>query len=233
MSEENQKVTWKGWMALAFLCISFSGIFKDPNALKGIFIIKDIAFIQGFDFTWLKAFDFTTLVGNFGDVGEKTIFTGKGGAGAREGFMFTLTLIPTVMLALGLIQACEAMGALGAAEKFFRTFIRPFMGIPGVAGLAFVSSFTSSDVGSVMTRELVDEGKMTDDERTVFVAYQYAGSATVTNTFSTGAPLLTISLLPVGIIILLIFIVKVIGANLVRLYLKAYRRKNAIEGGAE
>ena len=66
---------------------------------------------------------------------------------------------------------------------------------------------------------------MTDDERTIFVAYQYAGSACVANTFGTGGPLLPISVLPVGVIILLIFIVKVIGANLVRFYLKWEARK--------
>jgi nucleoside recognition membrane protein YjiH len=60
--------------------------------------------------------------------------------------MFTLTLIPTVMFALGLIQVAESLGALQAAERLFRPILRPFMGIPGVAGLAFVSSFTSSDV---------------------------------------------------------------------------------------
>ena len=233
MNEEKNKVTWKGWLSLAFLCVSFSGIFaKDPNFIKEMFILKNIGFIQAIDFTFLKAFDFTVLVGKFGTIaGSKNIFQGAGGTGAREGLLFTITLIPTVMLALGLIQVCESLGALSAAEKLFRPILRPIMGIPGVAGLAFVSSFTSSDVGSVMTRELVDEGKMTDDERTIFVAYQYAGSATVANTFGTGAPLLPISLLPVGIIIALIVLVKIIGAILVRIYLKAYRSRNPIEEG--
>lgn len=211
--EVEQKVSWKGWLALIFLCVSFSGLLaKDPGALR--------------------AFDFSVLVGNFGTIGDsKHIFQGVGGKGAREGLLFTITLIPTVMLALGMIQVCEALGALRAAEKLFRPILKPLMGIPGVAGLAFVSSFTSSDVGSVMTKELVENGKMTDDERTVFVAYQYAGSAAVANTFGTGAPLLPISLLPVGVIILLIVIVKILGAILVRIYLKFYRAKNPVEGG--
>ena len=72
------------------------------------------------------------------------------------------------------------------------------MGIPGVAGLAFVSSFTSSDIGAVMTKELYDDKYITDEERAIFVSYQYAASAVVTNTISAGGPLLSISLLPLG-----------------------------------
>jgi nucleoside recognition membrane protein YjiH len=136
-------------------------------------------------------------------------------------------------LALGFIQACESLGALRAAEKMFRPFLRPFLNIPGVAGLAFVSSFTSSDVGSVMTKDLVENKLMTDDERTIFVSYQYAGSATVTNTFGTGAPLIPISLIPVGGVIALIFVAKVIGAIMVRFYMQWYRRKHPLEGGAQ
>ncbi len=208
------KLTWKSWLALIFLCIAFSGIFaKNPTALR--------------------AFDFTALLGKVGTIaGSKNTFLGAGGIGAREGLIFAITLIPTVMLALGLIQACEALGALRAAEKLFRPLLRPFLGIPGVAGLAFVSSFTSSDVGAVMSKDLVETGLMTDDERTIFVGYQYAGSGTIGNVSGAGAPLLAISVLPIGIIILLIVIVKIIGANLLRLYLKFYRRKHPVEGGS-
>ena len=216
--EQKYKVTWKGWLSLLFICISFSGV--------TLFVTEPTS-------AW-RALDFSVLVGKFGTIaGSKNHFQGAGGVGSRDGFLFSLTLFPTVMLALGLIQVCESLGALRAAEKLFRPLLRPFMGIPGVTGLAFVSSFTSSDVGAVMTKDLVENKMMTDDERTVFVSYQYAGSATVTNTFGTGAALLPISVLPVGFIIGIIFICKVIGANLVRIYLKAYRAKNPVEGGTE
>ncbi len=213
--QDEYKVSWKGWLSLLFLCVSLSGLLADsPTA-------------------W-RAIDFSTLVGKFGNIaGSKHNFTGAGGLGARDGFLFTLTLFPTTMLALGLIQVCESLGALRAAEKVFRPFLRPIMGIPGVAGLAFVSSFTSSDVGAVMTKGLVEEGMMTEDERVIFVSYQYAGSATVTNTFGTGGPLIPISVLPVGAIIGLIFAVKVIGAVLIRMYIKYYRMKHPITGGVK
>ena len=209
---QEYKVTWKGWLALIILVVSFSGIFTKSD-------------------TVLRALDFQALTGDFGQVAKGVIFTGKGGAGARDGFMFALTLFPTLMFALGLIQVAESMGALLAAEKLFRPILKPFMGIPGASGLAFVSSFTSSDVGAVMTKGLVEDKRMNDDERTMFVAYQYAGSAVVTNTFGTGAALLPISVLPVGMIIGLIFVVKVMGANIVRFYIKFQSKKSAMAGG--
>lgn len=215
MGEEmskDYKVTWKGWVSLVILIIAFSGVFTKAEGP-------------------LRALDFQVLTGEFGQVAKGIIFTGKGGVGAREGFMFALTLFPTLMFALGCIQVAESMGALRAAEKLFRPILLPFMGIPGASGLAFVSSFTSSDVGAVMTKGLVEEKMMTDDERAIFVSYQYAGSAVVTNTFGTGAALLPISVLPVGVIIGLIFVVKVMGANLMRLYVRWYNSKHNEAGG--
>ena len=44
-----------------------------------------------------------------------------------------------------------------------------------------------------MTKGLVEGKMMTDDERTIFVVYQYAGSAVFTNSFDTGAALLPIN----------------------------------------
>ena len=211
--QDAYKVTWKGWLALVILIISFSGVFAKADGP-------------------LRALDFQVLTGQFGQVAKGVIFTGKGGNGARDGFMFALTLFPTLMFALGAIQVAESLGALRAAEVLFRPILRPFLGIPGASGLAFVSSFTSSDVGAVMTKGLVEDKMMTDDERTVFVAYQYAGSAPVTNTFGTGAALLPITVLPVGVVIAIIVVVKIVGANLVRFYLKRLGKKAAAGGVA-
>ncbi|OJT79965.1 hypothetical protein BM531_05580, partial [Clostridioides difficile] len=149
-----------------------------------------------------------------------------GGTGAKDGFLFALTLIPTVCFAVGLIDVVESMGGMKAASKIFNPLLRPLLGIPGIAGIAFVSSFTSSDVASIMTKELFESGEITDDERTIFVAYQYAGSAVILNTINTQAPLLPIALLALGPIILIEIFCKILGANLVRLIIGVRNKKN-------
>lgn len=200
MEAHGEKVTIKGWIALAVLIILFSGIFQNAEGP-------------------LKAFDFGNLCGKFGTIAENINFQGKDGTGAREGFLFALTLTPTVCLAVGLISVVEEMGAMKAAAKLFNPLLRPLLGIPGNCGIAFVSSFTSSDVASFITKQLFDAGHINDNERSVFVAYQYAGSAVILNTINTQAPLLPFSLLPLGPLILVLFICKIFGANLLRIYL--------------
>ena len=212
--EDNKdyKVTWKGWVSLFFLIVLFSGTM---GAQEG----------------WLKAFDLNSLVGAFGKAeGAKVAFIGTGGFGAKEGMLVGLSLIPTVMVAQGLLDVCESYGAIKAAAKLFQPILKPLLGIPGVAGLAFVSSFTSSDVGAFITKDMFESGLINDDERTVFAAYQYAGSGTVNNTIAAGAALVPISVLPVGAIIGLIVIVKILGANFVRIYLKFFHKRHP-EGG--
>ena len=184
-------LTWRGWLSFIVVALSFSGVLKDMGPLS--------------------AFDFTVLTGKFGKIAEGATFIGKGGIGASEGFMFSLTLFPTVILALGIVRVVESRGGLLAAERIIRPLLRPLMGLPGYVGLAFISSFTTTDVGAVITRDLYDEGKLTDDERTIFVAYQYAASGTLANTINCGAPLMPISLLSFGIIFMVEIIVKIIG----------------------
>lgn len=78
-----------------------------------------------------------------------------------------------------------------------------------------------------MTKKAYQQGEITDRERTIFVAYQYAASAVIINTISTQAPLLPIIKLAVGPVIVYLWIFKVLGANIMRLVVK----KEA-EGGA-
>ncbi len=207
-STVTQKVTWQGWLSFIILVVLFSGAFANAD-------------------NFLKAFDFGNLTGAFGKISGNTIFTGKGGTGAREGMMYGLTLIPTVMLAVGLIDVVEAKGGLRAAEQLFRPILRPLLGIPGVAGISFIASFTSSDVAAVMTKELVENGEMTDDERTVYLAYQYASSGLIMNLINTQAPLLPIVVFALGPLLIILFVLKVVGANLMRIYLKFYNKKHA------
>lgn len=200
------KVTWKGWLSLIALIVILSGIFNDSESFTA-------------------AFDYNNLVGSFGSIVDGITFVGKGGVGAKAGFIAGLVLIPGVMLSRGLVAVVQDLGGLEAAGVLFRPILKPIMGIPGTAGLAFVSSFTGSDVAALLTRDLVEDGYLTDDERTIFVAYQYGASAVVDNTINAGAPLVAISPLAVGPIILIELISKIFGANIVRLVIKLSNAK--------
>lgn len=206
------KVTWKGWLSFVIFLLLFSGALPE--------IAKSSPSLG-----WLKAFDFSSMVGKFGTdlVGGK-----NNPAGARWGFMEALVLFPTVILAMGVIEVLEAKGALDAAGKIFQPLFKPLMGIPGICALAFGAGMSSSDVGSVMTRQLREEDKLTEKERTIFAIYQYPGSGTIANVFGPGGPLLAISLFAPGIIILVILLMKVTAANMARFYLN-YREKKGME----
>ncbi len=205
--ENKSKVGLGAWISLLFLIIILSGAFRTSDSV-------------------LKVLDFTNLSGNFGTIGDTGAnFIGKGGTGAKDGFMAGLNLIPAVMFFCGLLGVFEQLGAFKASDILFRPLLRPLLGIPGKAGVAFISSFTGSDVAAVMTNDLVESGEMEDDERTVFVAYQYAGSACINNTITGGAPLLLISPIALGPVILVQVICKLIGANIVRIILKFNRKK--------
>ncbi|ERT60807.1 nucleoside recognition domain-containing protein [Megasphaera vaginalis (ex Srinivasan et al. 2021)] len=211
--QERSKLTWKSWFSLMLLVVAFSGIFTHSDSP-------------------LRAVDFQVLIGNFGHIGQGDTFIGKGGTGASGGFLFALTLFPTVMFSLGLINVAEHLGALLAAEKVFKYILKPLMGIPGTTGLAFVSSFTSTDAAAVMTKNLSDNNLITDDERAIFASYQIAGSGLISNVFGSGAALIPICICPIGIVIASIFIVKVIGANVVRGYILIKKKHQFAKKGA-
>ena len=69
LQKENEyKVTWKGWVSLAFLIISFSGLVAHQD-------------------NFLKAFDLMNLMGQFGHAdGAKIAMQGTGGFGAAIKF---------------------------------------------------------------------------------------------------------------------------------------------------
>ncbi|MGL4716758.1 MAG: nucleoside recognition domain-containing protein [Aeromonas sp.] len=219
MTDHNRRVTIGSYLALAFAVVFFSGLMQSND--------------------WYGVLDFTTLNGSFGKVaqsvsesgeGIKTVmsdFRGKGGSGARDGFIFALTLIPTVMFALGMINVLEHYGALNAARQLLTPMLRPLMGIPGNTGLALIASLQSADAGAAMTRQLKDEDLITKRETDVFTMFQFSAGAAIVNFFSSGAVLFTLTLADgsaavsssIGLAVAVMFIFKIIGANLFRLYL--------------
>ena len=215
-----RKVTIGCYIALAFAVVFFSGLMQSNE--------------------WYGVFDFTTLNGSFGQVAygvtegadgavqaATTSFRGTGGSGARDGFIFALTLIPTVMFALGMINVLEHYGALEAARKLLTPLLRPLMGIPGNSGLALIASLQSTDAGAAMTRQLKDEGHLTKRETDVFTMFQFTAGATIVNFFSSGAVLFTLTMADgslavtssIGLAVVVMFAFKIIGANLFRIYL--------------
>jgi nucleoside recognition membrane protein YjiH len=91
-----------GYVALVFAIIFFSGI--------GIVLAKSVG-------DWAKVFDFSTLLGSFGKIAKAGDFRGVGGIGAKDGFLFGLTLIPPVMFALGVVEVVDWLGGLKAAKS--------------------------------------------------------------------------------------------------------------------
>lgn len=216
MSENNQekRVGIGGYIALAFAIVFFSGIFaKTAN--------------------WLGIFDFTVLTGDYGkiigDGGKAYTFRGTGGFGAKDGFLFAFNLIPTVMFALAIVAIVEYFGALEAARQLMTPLLKPLLGIPGVAGLALIASLQSTDAGAGMTKMLYDQGEITNDERSIFAAFQFTAGGTITNYFATGAALFALAnadgsmaiTTPLILPFIVVMLFKVFGANLMRFYLKA------------
>ena len=220
MSEEKKevKVTWVGYLSLAVAVFMFSGIATNVAASLG----------PGFD--WLKIFDFNVLCGKFGTVaGAKGAFTGSGGAGARDGFLFALSLLPAIILALGIVNVVEAYGGLHAAQRLITPIFKPLLGIPGICGLGFITSLQSTDGAAGMTKQLFDAGEINDKERTLFTMLQLSGDGTITNYFSSAAAVFPLLTVPIFVPLLVIFICKGIGVNLLRLVLAFDAKKNGAD----
>jgi len=201
---EQPKVTWLSYVLLVMAIIMFSGLLTNMTG------------------AWapLKALDFTTLNGAFGTIsGAKGNFMGGGGTGARGGFLFALGLAPAIILALGIVRVVDGYGGLAAAEKIISPLFKPLLGIPGICGLAFITSLQSTDGAAGMTKELYDAGHITDRERTLFCQLQLSGDGTVTNYFSSIAALFAMFTAPIALPLVVLFICKAIGVTLMRLVL--------------
>lgn len=191
------KFTIKGFIALTIAILMFSGLMAN--------------FTNG----W-RAMDFLTLVGNFGKIGDAGDFVGKGGAGARQGFLFALSLLPTTMAALGFVNVVEYFGGLDTAAFLLSKILRFVLGIPGVCGLTMVTSIGAGDGGAALTLDLHQRGYITDEERDIFAAWQFPASGMVNNFFSSGAAVFPYLAVSIGPCLLVVFLLKFVGANLYR-----------------
>lgn len=213
MSKE--KVSIGGYVALILVIIFFSGMVAEMDFLPKQFGI----------------FDFSTMLGSFGSVmapsGEATTtFRGVGGVSVRDGFMFSLWLAPTVIFALAIVEIADRFGALAAARQLLTPLLRPLAGIPGQTGLALIAGLQSTDAVGGMMKQLYDSKEITDRERTLMAAWSFSAGAMITNALATGAVLYGLADLAAPMIfpLALMFVMKFVGTNIMRLYL------NKVEG---
>ena len=196
VKETLNKVPLSGYIVLVIAIAIFSGLFA--NAGHG-----------------LNIFDFDTLNGKFGTMkSAKATFSGQGGSGARDGFLFAFGLAPGVMLAMGLIEVVEHYGGLKAAQKLMTPILRPILGIPGICGIALVSSLQSTDAGAGMTRQL-------------HLEKQFTAGGLITNYLSSGSALFGFLTVPISIPLAVLFVMKIFGANMMRAYVKIFCKEAA------
>jgi nucleoside recognition membrane protein YjiH len=204
-----------GYAALLFALLFFSGVMP--------------VFAKNYG-EWVKAFDFSSLLGSFGSIAKAGDFRGAGGIGAKDGFLFGLTLIPAVMFALGVIEVVDYLDGLKAAQKLLNPLLRPMLGIPGITGLALISSLQSTDAGAGMTKGLQEDKYITENEKTIFMMFQFTADGTITNMLGTGAAIIVLVSPVVPTIIMLsfavVFVLKIFAANMMRLYVKKFGEEN-------
>lgn len=209
---QSNRISWVSYAVFLFAIVFFSGVFANA---------KD----------WTQVLDFSVLNGAYGKItgeaGKIFTFRGAGGGGARDGFLFSLELMPPVIFALGVIAVVDGLGGLRVAQKLLTPLLRPLLGIPGVCGLAMIANLQSTDAGAGMIKELVLSGDITDDERTIFATYQISASATITNYFSSGVALFGFITVPILLPLVVMFLFKILGANVVRFYIKAMQKKES------
>lgn len=205
--EKGRQITVAGVVMLVLAVLVFSGAFTNAEGP-------------------LKVVDFTNLLGTFGEIADGVSFRGNGGGSARDGFMFALTLAPTVMAAMGLIEVFENYGALKVAGKLLTPIMKPLMGVPGEASLALVGSLSSSDAGAAMTRELYDSGQLTEDERDIFTTFQYSSAGIIANYFGGASPLFEYMIVGSGVPFVYLFILKFVEANIMRAFIAFWRKKD-------
>ncbi|MDR0483689.1 MAG: hypothetical protein LBH40_00210, partial [Alphaproteobacteria bacterium] len=156
------------------------------TVVGAISLIFAILFFSGWlQDLWGGIFDFNKLAGTF----PAWFQSHTNGTGAKGGFLFALTLVPSVMLALGMVAVFEKYGALFAATKLLNPILKPLMGISGSTAISLIASLQSTDAGASTAKILKDENKITDKELLIFAAFQFSAGAMVTNFLSSMAPL--------------------------------------------
>lgn len=204
LREEN-KLTKKagvgGYIALAAFILIFSGLLQKIPILK--------------------TFDLLSLVGKFGTIkGAEGNFVGVGGTGASQGFALCLSLMPTMMLCMGIVELAQHYGALEAAQQLLTPILRFLMGVPGSMALSLVGSLNISDIGAATTRDMCEQGLITEDERIRMIAFQFPSCALINNLVTLMGLGIGVIQLSTGTYLLLLLVLKFVCCNIMRLIMK-------------
>ena len=165
------------------------------------------------------------MSGGFGKIDGLT-YIGKGGFGARQGFLFALSLFPSVMLALGVMEVVTYYGAMRAAQKLMTPLLNPILGVPGSTGLALITDLQSTDAGAALTKGMYDRGLFDKKGLIVVCAWQYSGAGLIGNYFASGSALFAATLCPLIVPLILMIVLKFVGGFLVRCVLNTVYRKD-------
>lgn len=128
------------------------------------------------------------------------------------------------MLAFGIIGICTVYQGLKAAENLLTPLMKPLLGISGASAIGVVASFTSADAGAGFTNSLYEDNYLTKKQRLTFIAFQFSAPALIVNYYSLGSVLLDKTVLGPMIPLLIIILMKFVGANLCRIYLNVFAK---------
>ena len=94
-AENKEKIGIGAWLALIVLILVLSGAFRTAEGP-------------------IKVLDFTNLAGSFGQIGDTGAnLIGKGGTGAKDGFMAGFNLIPVLLRPARCIRAARRIQGIG------------------------------------------------------------------------------------------------------------------------
>lgn len=130
---------------------------------------------------------------------------------------------------LGIISITDGRG-LRAAQQLMTPVLKPLLGIPGICSLALIANLQNTDAAAGMTKDLAQEGEITERDKVIFAAYQTSGSAIITNYFSSGVAVFAFLGTSVIVPLAVIQVFKFVGANILRVWLNFEERRNPTQG---
>lgn len=214
------KVRPQGYVALILGLIIFSGIFANSG-------------------TFLKFLDYTNLIGEFGKLSDiaKNV-QGVGGSGARDGFFYAMTIWPSTVTSIGLINVIEGQDGLKAGQRLLNFILKPLIGVPGWASLAITANlFASTDASAILALDLKEEKLITEKEYTILACFLFVASGFIASALGQSGGYIKYVMdagIPLGIILLAGLIGKVFAGALMRIFLSITKWEDnepATEGG--